>query len=141
MADNDIVTHSPTQMGRNSIIFSDYVSGALTAGTLKKEWIVPFFCNIVEVIVDSETNGVGTANSIIDVNRNGTSVFSSQNYRPALRSNDTGHWKWGADGLLEYPEYEATQLVPGDILSYDVDQIQTTSGVLRTKIFILCEEA
>lgn len=141
MADYDVNLHTQTQMGRNTIIFNDYTNGALTAGTNKREWIVPFYCNVVDVVVDSETVGVGANNTIIDVNRNGITIFTDQNLRPTLRSGDTGHWRWGVDGILVFPEYEDVQLIPGDVLSYDVDQIQSTSGVLRTKIFILCEEA
>ena len=139
MPDNAI-TLLRTKFGNKVLSFTDYVSGALTAATIKKEWVVPFFCSIVDVIVDSETNGVGGGTgTIIDVNRNGTSIYTTQANRPTLRANDTGNYKWQTNGTVPRQIPDVTRLVPGDVLSYDVDQIQTTSGVTRTKIAIIVD--
>ena len=110
-------------------VFSHYVNGALTTGTEKCEWIVPFNCQILSVICDSETAGVtGGTSDIIDVNKNGTTIFTTQSRRPTLLYLDTGQFTTGV--------LEIISLSVGDILSYDVDQICTT-GSARFKIAIL----
>lgn len=139
MPDNDIAVRLDNKVGHKVFVFEHYTSGALTAATVKYEWIVPFFARIVDVIVDSAGAGVGTQSTIIDVNRNGTTIYTTQNNRPSLRSTDTGFYKWTADGLSDRQTPDITRLVPGDILSYDVDQIQSTSGVTRTNVAIVLE--
>ena len=139
MPDNAIAIKYENKTGQKVFVFEDYVAGALTAAATKKEWVVPFYARIVDVVVDSEGAGVGTANTIIDVNRNGTTIYTTQNNRPTLRSNDTGDYKWTADGLSDRLKPDITRLVPGDILSYDVDQIQATSGNTRTLVAIILE--
>ena len=110
-------------------VFSHYIAAALTTGTAKYEWIVPFNCQILAVICDSETIGVtGGTSDIIDVNKNGTTIFTTQSRRPTLLFLDTGKFTVGT--------LEVISLSVGDILSYDVDQICTT-GSARFKIAIL----
>lgn len=109
--------------------FSHYSAAALTAAATKYEWIVPFRCKILDVICDSETAGqTGGTSDIIDVNKNGTTIYTTQGNRPTLLLGNTGHFTAGRP--------EVTSLAVGDILSYDVDQICTT-GSARFKIVIL----
>ena len=140
MPDNDIaIADKPNKVGWHRFNFTDYVSGALTTGNAKKEWIVPFFCKIIDIVIDSAGAGVGTATTIFDINRNGTTLFTTQNNRPALRSIDTGYYKWTADGLTDRKPPDIVRLVPGDVLSYDIDQIQSTSGATRTIVNIMVD--
>ena len=139
MPDNAIAIKYENKTGNKVFVFEHYTSGALTAAATKKEWIVPFYARIVDVVVDSAGAGVGTNPTIIDVNRNGTTIFTDQDNRPTLRSNNTGYYLNGADGFSERLKPDITRLVPGDILSYDVDQIQATSGNTRTTVAIILE--
>jgi len=125
----DVATATRGHYGPNLYVFDDYVSAALTTGTNKKEWIVPFNCGIVDVIVDSAAAGSGGTSTIIDVNRNGTTIFTTQGNRPTLLLADTGMYTTG--------KWEVEELRAGDILAYDVDQITTTAGPTRTSIAII----
>lgn len=110
-------------------VLEHYSAAALTTGTAKYEWIVPFFARILTVIIDSETASSGGADDdIIDVNINGTTIFTTQANRPTLTKTNTGAW------TEITPEVDIVR--PGDIISYDVDQIDTT-GSARVKILIL----
>lgn len=124
------ITSRVTKANLIDIILQDYSNGAITTGTSKKEWIVPAYGRILDVIVDSETAGqTGGTSDIIDVNINGTTIYTTQGNRPTLLLNDTGMW-------TEAAEPEVTTLSPGDIISYDVDQVCTT-GSARVKVTIL----
>ena len=120
------------RLGVNMVVFEDYSNGAITAGTNKREWIIPFNGHIVDVICDSA--GVGGNNSqadIIDVNLNGTTIYTTQGNRPSLPQNNTGLF-------AEAGEPDITALRVGDTLSYDVDQVDAT-GSNRFKISIICQ--
>ena len=128
MADTAITVRRP--FGRGFQIFQHYSNAALTAATNKWEWIVPVPLRIIDVICDSEAAGSGGVSDIIDVNKNGTTIYTTQANRPTLLVGNTGLF-------TEAGEPEVVTLVPGDILSYDVDQICTT-GSTRFKIAIIC---
>ena len=113
--------------------FQHYIVAALTAATVKWEWIVPIDCRILDVICDSETAGSGGTSDIIDVNKNGTTIYTTQANRPTLLAADTGMF-------TEAGEPEIVSLLAGDILSFDVDQIATT-GSARFKIVIVVAPA
>ena len=127
----DTAISSRESKGSNiALILEDYSNAALTTGTEKKEWVCPIYGRIVDVIVDSETAGLtGGTSDIIDVNIGGTTIYTTQGNRPTLLLADTGLW-------AEAAEPEVQNLSPGDIVSYDVDQICTT-GSARVKISIL----
>lgn len=109
-------------------VFNHYIAAALTTGNAKWEWVCPFYATIRDVICDSETAGSGGTSDIVDVNKNGTTIFTTQANRPTLVSGDTGMFTRG------YPE--VTSLQPGDILSFDLDQVAST-GSARFKIAIV----
>lgn len=118
-------------------ILEHYVAAALTTGTAKKEWVIPFFCRILDVIIDSETASSGGANDdIIDVNINGTTIYTTQGNRPTLTKTNTGLWARGEPEAGGAGVAGMSILRPGDILSYDVDQVDTT-GSARVKVTIL----
>lgn len=114
--------------------FEDFSNAAITTGTAKREWIVTFYGRIVDIICDSETAGSGGTSDIIDVNKNGTTLYTTQANRPTLLVGNTGMFTEAGVG----PDAALT-VVPGDILSYDIDQIATTGGA-RFKIIIICVE-
>ena len=140
MPDNVVTIRGGQQVGNHVVTFTDYVVAALTTGNAKKEWIIPFYCRIIDVIVTTEgTGGVGTDNTILDVNRNGTTIYTDQDNRPAKRPDDTGQWRYNAAGLADRGYPDIVSLLPGDVLSYDIDQINATSGATRTVVSIVCE--
>ena len=66
----------------------------------------------------------GSASStIVDVNLNGTTVFTTQANRPTLAYDDANNWAFS--GLPEFTEF-----IEGDVLSIDIDQIATSASDL-----------
>lgn len=114
--------------GQGIHVFEHYSAGALTAATLKYEWIVPFNCSIIDVLADSEGANGGTDDDILDVNRNGTTIFGTQANRPTLTADDTGAFTVG--------KWSVTELRAGDVLSYDVDAVGAT-GSTRFKLAVV----
>lgn len=129
MTDFPIVSRG-TRADHVDMVLDYYSNAALTTGNQKIEWVVPFYYRILDVIVDSETAGLtGGTSDIMDVNINGTTVYTTQSNRPTLLLSDTGMWTEAAE-----PEVQTGS--PGDIISLDVDQICTT-GSARVKVAIL----
>lgn len=129
MTDNPIVPIN-SRLAVPRIFLSHYIAAALTTGTAKWEWVVPVNCHIVDVICDSETAGAAGTSDIIDVNLNGTTIYTTQANRPTLLAANTGMF-------TEAGEPEVTAINGGDVLSFDVDQIANT-GSARFKIVIVC---
>lgn len=127
MADNKI--ESRFQQGYGNVFFTNYKAGNEVAATLDWEWIVPFYGEIIDVICDAATAPAGSS-SIIDVNINGTTIYTTQGNRPTLVAADTGYY-------TEAGEPQVVSLVPGDVLSYDVDQIGSGTAATRFGIVIV----
>lgn len=65
---------------------------------------------------------------VIDVNRNGTTIFPTQTNRPAVAPGDNTS---GRNTLAE-----VTELLPGDYLTVDVDQVGADAADLVVQILI-----
>jgi hypothetical protein len=104
----------------------DYSSGVITAGTNKREWIVPAGSRITKILVWSGVAGTTAGPSIVDININGPSIYTTQASRPqqltagALLFTDA--WP---DGNTAVPE-EVGGSGCGRV-SYDVDAVTTTA--------------
>lgn len=116
-------------------VFSHYISAALTTGTNKWEWRVPFACRIVDVLFYSGTAGSGGVSDIADVNINGTTIYTTQANRPTLLTGDTGRWTYAGVGVdIQSPEVATMRA--GDVLGFDIDQIAST-GSARVTVSII----
>lgn len=62
-----------------------------------------------------EDNG-SSSSTIVDVNKNGTTVFTTQSNRPTLAHDDSNNW-----AISGTPE--VTTFTEGDVISIDIDQI------------------
>ena len=92
---------------------TDYSNGAVTAGTNKQEWVLTHGGRILAVICHAGGAGVGAGSTIIDVNLDGTTIYTTQANRPTLATASTGEF---ADGM---PDVQTAR--PGQVLAYDVD--------------------
>ena len=108
------------RQGTGLLYLEFYQLAAITAVTLK-EWIVPHAGRIVDVVCDSEVANSGEASDIIDVHKNGTTIYTTQANRPTLPVNDTGLF-------TEAGEPEITTVRAGDVLLMACDQIATTGS-------------
>ena len=111
---------------------------ALTTGTSKGRYLVPTFCSLREVFVSSGTAGSGGTSDIIDVNIDGTTIFTTQANRPTLLVGDTGTWSLSGLGAVIMPP-EVTSCKPGTVITYDVDQVCTTGSALVTITLIFTD--
>ncbi|KKM80337.1 hypothetical protein LCGC14_1340930 [marine sediment metagenome] len=116
------------RFGTGLVVLEGYSLAAITATTFK-DWICPIHGRIVDVVVDSETANSGESSDIMDVDINGTTIYTTQGNRPTLPTSDTGLW-------AEAAEPEITVVRPGDIITATVDQIATT-GSARVKMLVL----
>ncbi len=126
-----VIRDSRWSTGR--MVYEDYSKSAITAGTIKREWILPFNGQIVDVLADSETIG-GNSNQadIIDININGTTIYTTEGNRPSLPLVYTFVFE-------EAGEPEVASFIAVDILSYDVDQVDGSGGSARFKLSIVCQ--
>lgn len=127
-----------TRYGVVEEILRDQSVAALTTGTAKGRWLVPCFATILDVICNSGTAGSGGTSDIIDVNLNGTTIFTTQANRPTLLVGDTGLFSLSGLGVVQMPP-EVTSVVPNDIITWDVDQICTTGSALFTIAIVLAK--
>ena len=106
-----------------------YSNAALTTG-VKAEFVITRHCRIADVIIDSETAGSGGSADIIDIHKNGTTIYTTQGNRPTINSGDTGMW-------TRADEPEIDTLEPGDVLLIEVDQVCSSAGSARAKVLIV----
>ena len=104
----------------------DFVVAPLTTGALKRQWVAPAKMRLRSVKVYSPAVGAGGTSTIIDVNKNGTTIFTTQANRPTLLLANSGFY------TIALPP-EIVMFDEGDIISYDVDQI-TTTGPANTSV-------
>jgi len=121
MTDTSITLKEP--FGQSVEILRFVNVAAITATANVWRWTITKHCKITDVVVDSITAGSGGTSDIIDINKNGTTIYTTQANRPTLLQGDTGLW-------TEAGEPEVTNLVPGDVITVDVDQISTTGSAL-----------
>lgn len=126
MADVATTSRDP-RMGSGKLVLTDYIAAAATAGTAKREWSMPFACRLTALIVAFEGAGVGAGSTILDFNKNGTTIFTTQANRPTIATADTGMAAQAAPP-------EDTIFSPGDVFSYDVDAIPATTGHTRMTV-------
>ena len=75
-----------------------------------------------------EENG-SASSTIVDVNKNGTTVFTTQGNRPTLAHDDANNW-----AVSGTPE--VTTFAEGDVISIDIDQIATGAKTMLIVGFV-----
>lgn len=108
------------------------VVGTLTTGTDKAPTIVaPCTLTIVKVKIVVKTAPTGAA-LIVDVNKNGTTIFTTQGGRPSIAAGDTQD---------DSDTPDVTALAEGDKLTIDVDQIGSTIAGADLTVEVVCDQA
>jgi hypothetical protein len=109
---------TPLETDGNSIpqTFAFSRTGALTVAVGTARFPVPFACTIVDVRTAVGTAPTGAA-LLVDVNKNGTTIFTTQGNRPSIAIG-------GTSSSAAVPD--VTALAAGDLLTVDVDQIGST---------------
>ena len=108
------------------------VVGALTTGTDKAPTIVaPCALTIVKVKVVVKTAPTGAA-LIVDVNKNGTTIFTTQGGRPSIAIGDTTD---------DSDTPDVTALAETDKLTVDIDQVGSTIAGADLTVEVVCDQA
>lgn len=90
-------------------------SGDLVVKTGTHKLVFPFDATIVGCQLALGTSPTGTA-AIADVNKNGTTIFTTQGNRPQVAAAD-------ADGVGSVATPDVTGFLTGDYMTVDIDQI------------------
>jgi hypothetical protein len=99
-----------------TIIATFAQSGTLTTGVGASRWIAPFACTVRQVYASVGTAPTGAA-ILVDVNKNGTTIFTTQSNRPTIAVSTNSD---------ESGTPEVTALAAGDYLTVDIDQVGST---------------
>jgi hypothetical protein len=101
-------------------------AGALTVSTGVGRFPFPFPATLISVTAMVNTIPTG-ANLILDVNKNGTTIFTTQANRPTINN--------GASATASAAVPNVTAMAAGDYLTVDVDQIG--SGVAGSDLTVV----
>jgi hypothetical protein len=120
----------PTAKIKTTLSFA--VTGALTTGTDKAPTILaPCALTITKVKLVVKTAPTGAA-IIVDVNKNGTTIFTTQGNRPQIAIGETT----GDSGTPD-----VTSLAEGDKITVDIDQIGSTIAGADLTIEVVSEQS
>jgi hypothetical protein len=103
-----------------------FFSGVLTTGTKKDAALLGKAGTITDVRAYLDTSGSGSS-TIVDVNKNGTTIFTTQANRPTIAAGANASSTAGPD---------VTSVAAGDRLSVDLDQLGTGAADLYVSVTI-----
>jgi hypothetical protein len=100
----------------------------LSATTNKDFALVPFAGKISNIYATCSTVGTGNTNSIIDINKNGTTIFS-QAPKITISTQST---------TVSYSTFtsQPTDVAAGDIISMDIDSVGSGMANLLVSVVI-----
>lgn len=115
-----------------TLMLSD-ASATLTAGTNKHPVPMEAPCPLIikEVRIAVKTAPTGAA-IIVDVNKNATTIFTTQGNRPQIAAAAT-------EGTTTTIEVSA--LVKGDNLTFDIDQVGSGTAGAYLAVEVICEQS
>jgi len=109
-----LTDRTKAQVNPNGVILlTHYIAGNASAAAKKWSWLVPVAGTIIGVRARADTAPVGAA-MIVDVNKNGTTLFTTQGNRPTIADG-------GNNSTTTLPD--VTAVAAGDRITYDVDQV------------------
>ncbi len=92
------------------------IPGVSLVGEDQKEWMVPRAINVTNVFIKVDTAPTG-ADLQVDINKNGTTIFTTQSGRPIIPASSTSD-------TSETPDI--TAFAQDDILGISIDQVGST---------------
>lgn len=102
-------------------------SGALTQSAGVGRHRFPYAATILGVTAAVNTAPTG-ASLILDVNKNGTTIFTTQGNRPTIAAS--------GNATTSEPAPDVTAIAAGDYLTVDVDQVGSTVAGSDLTVFI-----
>jgi hypothetical protein len=111
--------------------FAWYVSGTLTTGTnFGPRYVVPQSMTIVKCWLIART-GPSSQAILIDINKNGSTIWSSQGNRGTIASGAT---------TGNTTTFNTTALSAGDYLDFDIDQVGSGTAGVDLTIVLECSQ-
>lgn len=108
-----------------------YIDGELEVGTNAMSFVVP-----MDLTVTGGKLAVSTAPTdaslICDINKNGTTLWTTQGNRPTIAAA-------GSSASITAPD--VTSLAQGDVISLDIDQVGSTIAGANLSLTLYCEVA
>jgi len=129
---SDVSVNDHISAGTIKTTLSFAVTSTLTTGTDKAPTLVaPCALTIVKVKVVVKTAPTG-ATLIVDVNKAGTTIFTTQGNRPEIAIGETQDDSGTPD---------VTSLAEGDKLTVDIDQVGSTVAGADLTIEVVCTQS
>lgn len=121
-------TGGPVRLSNSHVAYY-YVAETDATADAQLVWVAPYDCTIKDIGAKVTTAPTGAA-EIFDVNKNGTTVFTTQANRPTI-----------ADGATTSTRYlpDITHVTEGDVITVDTDQEGSTTEGLVTRLWIVFE--
>jgi len=127
LVDNTAGAAKWIQLSPNIIKYTWNILGALVVNTTQDgPRLVTQDQEIISVSVVRGLNGDG-GSTIVDVNLDGTTIFTTQANRPTILNTDGDLFTYKADDIAN-PLPDIIDMDEGDSLDIDVDQVETGSG-------------
>ena len=92
-----------------------------------EQWIMPSDGTIIEVMAIVGDNG-SASSTIVDVHKNGTTIFTTQGNRPEIAHDDADKYDTGVPDVTSFVQY--------DVFTADIDQVGTDAKDLRIILVI-----
>lgn len=120
------LTFATGQRGESLITYAKAGNASVTTGKLRYRF--PFAATIVGVSLAVNTAPTGS-DIIVDVNKNGTTIFTTQANRPRILA--------GAFGTAsEVTNMNITSIAAGDYITIDIDQVGSTITGADLSVFV-----
>lgn len=112
------------------VVHHNLQAGAVSNGAKSFRFVAPWACRVKSVRTVLGTAGT-VQTTIVDVNKNGTTIFTTQGNRPTIAISGTV-----SPAATPNPGAVST-LNAGDVLSFDVDQFGTSAADLSVSVEIV----
>ena len=122
---DDAGTETEIGSGGGAGGFAHYEEGTLATATNIRSWVATSDGDFGDVYITCKDTG-SASSTIIDINKNGTTIFTTQANRPTLAYDDADDV---ASGTPDVTSYEA-----GDVITVDIDQVATGASGLSVNI-------
>ena len=110
--------------------FTFTAEGLLTTGAMNLRFYSPGAMTIAEVFIAVNTAPTGDS-IIVDVNKNGTTIFTDQGKRPEIPDGDN-------TDTSDTPD--VTSLAKNDYITSDIDQVGSTTSGLDLTVHVRCKQ-
>ena len=122
-------TNSPAEIVIG--ILNGYNNAAVTASLYLEEATIPMDCVIGGIRAYAETAGSGSGNTVVDVLKNGSTIWHTAGNKPTLLGTDTGNFDSTDPDIVAINE--------GDRIAFQVASIPGTTGHARVFMTVCLE--